>query len=58
MIMLVIHNRKVIIPFLHRFREIGDIENLNNFSQIIPSLSARISIGRIVAKNRDVNMFN
>lgn len=56
--MLVIHNRKVIIPFLHRFKEIGDIENLNNFSQIIPSLSARISIGRIVAKNRDVNMFN
>lgn len=57
MITLVIHNRKA-IPFLYRFREIDDIEHLNNFSQIIPSLSARISIGRIVAKNRDVNMFN
>lgn len=55
--MLVIHNRKV-IPFLYRFREMDDIENLNNFSQIIPSSSARVSIGRIVAKNRDVNMFN
>lgn len=55
--MLVIHNRKV-IPFLYRFREMDDIENLNNFSQIIPSSSARVLIGRIVAKNRDVNMFN
>lgn len=57
MITLVIHNRKA-IPFLYRFREIDDIEHLNNFSQIIPSFSARILIGRIVAKNRDVNMFN
>lgn len=56
MIMLVIHNRKA-IPFLYRFREIDNIENLNNFSQIIPSLFARASIDRIVAKNRDVNMF-
>lgn len=54
--MLVIHNRKA-IPFLYRFREIDNIENLNNFSQIIPSLFARASIDRIVAKNRDVNMF-